>query len=256
MRLLILLLIPNLSFASKISQSTSILEKPDAIKIHGKIEIEAKTTQDKSKKSDGHNLTTDVKFFIGGTSGLLVGGEHETTQRKDKEHTQAWQEASVGGYYNFEVTDKKVKTYLLYNHIPDEQIRQSSGRNASLEADVRTNLYSNNLKTKLRYTFTENFRNDFEESTTETRQSKLEVSPAYMMGSWGLGLQNKLTNKYLLEGNSGSLESAPFIKHEGKYFEPKLRVIYRPVVISNHTYIRAKDWEYSPFYSFELEANF
>lgn len=221
-----------------------------------KVEMEAKSTFDKEKNVNGYSSEADLQLarMWTETYGTILGVQ--VGHKADDEETRSqMEEATLGVRVVQKFWDLKWRTQLTYHYILQEEQRREDFRDGSLMLDVRTNIPLQTWgKTRLRFKHAE-FLPKQSEDDIEVRQTKLELSPSYLLGRFATGFKNQVTRLSTFADSFHNLDVAPFIKYEGAHFEPMLKIIYRPVEKSAQFHT-AQNWESHPIYALEMEMNF
>lgn len=237
--------------AQEVSISSSSVSGENKKNWGGKIEMEAKSLSDKRGTVHGYSLEAEAHLHRmmnehwGFTGGLQV--THE--DRENRIRLTELQELSFGLRTLAEIAGLRWKGLWLYNHFFEE----NEDKFSFLVVDIRTQIYlTTAAKARLRFKHTEYF---FHEDLKDLRQSKLEFSPALLFARWAWGVRQELQHRVEKTTTVNSLDLSPFIKYEGRTFEPLVKVDYR-LVDEKNGFVLARNWEQKPTYSFELEMTF
>lgn len=223
-----------------------------------RLESEFKSTYDKQRRVDGYESQTDLRAYraLDSKWGTVVGGRINQSDRRSKKSSPArLDEGAIGFRSVFNSGETKVRTEWTYNPIMTEEIKIENGHDGYFLADIRSNLllsYWGKLKLRLKHW---EYVMNSQTGDIETRQTKFEISPGYVFHRAWFGLKNQIVHRAYARNQENTYEVGPFIRYEGKHFEPLAKIVYRPVKDSPEFRV-ADNWSQEPVYSVEIELKF
>ena len=221
-----------------------------------KAEMEMKTSFDKERSINGYTSEADfraIRWF--NESWGAIAGSQVNHSNIEAESESAWNEISLGVVSTGTWDDFKWRAQMTYNTLLQDEERLDKKRNGALQWDVRGNIYfSSYSKLRWRLKHAEYLPTELT-NDVDIRQSKLELSPSLLNKKWAFGLKNQMAHLWNTKAETNSLDFGPFVKYEGKYFEPLLKVIYQPYRKTPNWEV-AEQWASSPVYAAELEINY
>lgn len=227
--------------------------------VFSKIELDGKKSYDERNKGDRVSLESDAKIYyrIGPTWGPFAGLNFSQETPPRGPQTQTWNEASLGVFFFSDLLNVPWKTFWMFNHVPEENLRQDLSRRGSLEAEVRSKFpltqYSF-LRFKLNF---EEYLLTKNEKGVAHQKIKTELTPIYDFVHFSVGWRNRVFQNYVVaEGEKDRFESGPMLKYNYGPLESTFYVLYEPLGGKNQSFKEQADWQKNAAYLLELELNY
>lgn len=243
----------------------------------GKSDTELKSALDDKGRTNGYEIDSEWNLFrlVGPGWGPLVGLDWKRdysenldfgaptpapkTGKKGKATATPGQRVTARNYTDYYYGGARailpwfgrpVVADLVYDRVGEEQDRIANAYDGYLTADFHGKArLADWAKLKLRIRYIEYFRTR-DGSGIDTRQTRVEATPAFISGPWSTGLQNRLTHRFRTTGSRYYADTAPFFRYENRLLEFTLKAVFTPLVSGDGRTL-AQNWS-SPTYSADL----
>lgn len=227
-------------------EAQSLQKQSLELKTH--IEFEAKSTRDKSSNEiDGHESEVEFKFSAMKTKnfGWLVSTKLNNMIRSDDDQAQDVTEYAIGIHDSTLWFGSALKFELCYFWLrePAEIVQLGFKQKAKVSslAQFKWRLQLNQIIKSLDDKF-------------EKHSFKVEMTPVYTLGSWGVGPQIKINQKGWLTRDEYTISVQPFVKYEMDHLEVMLRQIFKIAQFSQKSVDYS--WQESSVTSLQVELDF